>query len=297
MRLIGHLADESAARTFADYLYVEGIENQLEHEAKDGWGVWVSEEDKLGRATELLSAFRANPQSPEFRERAKAAAGLRANKAKGETEYRSKLKSRRHLFRPLTPYGFGPLTFVLIVASVAVFFLSRFSHEPERVMVLQMTDWTGGQYDPTLPEIRHGQIWRLFTPIFVHYGILHLLFNMLWLRDLGSMIEARQSLLHLAVLVVVFAASSNLAQFYVGRSGPIFGGMSGVVYGLLGYIWMRGKFDPGSGLYLHPYTVTMMIIWFFLCYTGLVGPVANTAHAVGLILGMIFGFVSSLRYR
>src|SRR5437016_4399303 len=202
MRLIGHLADESAARTFADYLYVEGIENQLEHEAKDGWGVWVSEEDKLGRATELLSAFRANPQSPEFRERAKAAAGLRANKAKGETEYRSKLKSRRHLFRPLTPYGFGPLTFVLIVASVAVFFLSRFSHEPERVMALQMTDWTGGQYDPTLPEIRHGQIWRLFTPIFVHYGILHLLFNMLWLRDLGSMIEARQSLLHLAVLVV-----------------------------------------------------------------------------------------------
>jgi len=296
MRLIGHLTEESAARTFADYLYVEGIENQLEHEVKDGWGVWVSEEDKLDRATELLSAFRANPQDPEFRKRAKAAASLRADKAKDETEYRNKLKSRRHLFQPLTPYGFGPLTFALIVISVTFFFLSRFGHETERVMSFYMTDWTGGRFDPRLPEIRHGQIWRLFTPIFLHGNILHILFNMLWLRDLGSMIEGRQSVLHLAVLVIVLAAFSNLAQFHFG-GGPNFGGMSGVVYGLLGYIWMRGKFDPGSGLYLHPYTVTMMILWFFLCYTNLMGPVANTAHAAGLILGMILGFLSSLRYR
>jgi len=141
----------------------------------------------------------------------------------------------------------------------------------------------------------------LFTPVFLHAGAMHIIFNMLWLRDLGSMIEGRQSSLHLLLLVLVIAALSNLGQFYV--SGPRFGGMSGVVYGLLGYIWIRGKLDPASGLYLHSSTVSMMLIWFFLCIGSnyfpmpLLGSIANTAHAVGLGTGMAWGYLSSLRYR
>ena len=95
----------------------------------------------------------------------------------------------------------------------------------------------------------------------------------------------------------MIAACSNVLQFYVEGS-PLFGGMSGVVYGLLGYIWLRGKFDPGSGLYLHSSTVTMMIIWFFICLSGLLPfNVANTAHGVGLAMGMAWGYLSSLRHR
>src|SRR5207253_1391288 len=146
--------------------------------------------------------------------------------------------NRRHLFRPLTPYGFGPLTFAMIVASVAVFFLSKYGQDKERIMALFITDFSTGSWETTLPEIRHGQIWRLFTPMFIHFSPLHILFNMLWLRDLGSMIEGRQSSLHLLILVLVIAGCSNVAQCYVNMSGPIFGGMSGVVYGLLGYVWM-----------------------------------------------------------
>jgi len=124
---------------------------------------------------------------------------------------------------------------------------------------------------------------------------MHILFNMLWLRDLGSMVEGRQSSWLLVVLVLVFAAGSNLAQYFVG--GPKFGGMSGVVYALVGYIWIRGKLDPGSGLYLHPTTVTMSIVWFFACLFHLVGDVANAAHAAGLLMGMTWGWLSSLRHR
>ena len=145
-------------------------------------------------------------------------------------------------------------------------------------MRLFITDFTASdgfiKWNKHLPEILHGQLWRLVTPIFIHFGVLHIFFNMLWLRDLGSMIEGRQSSWLLAVLVLVIAACSNLAQFCFG--GPMFGGMSGVVYGLLGYIWMRGKFDPGSGLYLHPSTVTMMIIWFFACFTPALYPTLPT---------------------
>jgi GlpG protein len=99
----------------------------------------------------------------------------------------------------------------------------------------------------------------------------------------------------LAILVGVIAACSDLGQFLI--AGPVFGGMSGVVYGLLGYIWMRGKFDPGSGLFVHPSTVTMMIVWFFACFTPIIPHVANGAHAVGLVMGIAWGYLSSLRYR
>jgi len=92
-------------------------------------------------------------------------------------------------------------------------------------------------------------------------------------------------------MVLAIAIPSNLAQYAV--SGPTFGGMSGVVYGLLGYIWIRGKFDPGAGLRLHPSTVTMMIAWYFLCWTGWVGPVANTIHTVGLLIGMGWGWLAA----
>src|SRR4051812_44641913 len=114
MRLIGHLTDETAARAFADYLYVQGIENQLEHEKTDGWGVWISDEDKIARASDLLTAFRQNPGDPKYKEEAKSAADLRAQEQKEQQSYRKKLKDRRHLFRSLTPYGFGLVTLVVM---------------------------------------------------------------------------------------------------------------------------------------------------------------------------------------
>ena len=84
-----------------------------------------------------------------------------------------------------------------------------------------------------LPEVRHGEIWRLFTPILMHGDFLHIFFNMLWLRDLGSMIEGRQGTWLFALQVLVFALISNMVQYIL--SGPSFLGMSGVVYGLFGY--------------------------------------------------------------
>ena len=294
MRLIGHLPNESSARTFADYLYVRGIDNLIEDQKGEGWGIWIKDEDKIEPATNLLSSFKANPTDGKYQAGAKEAAQLRAEAEKSEEAYRKKLSDRRHLFRPLTGYGFGPLTFVLIAISVVVAIISKVGNDVEPVKWMFMTDFDT-MWDTTLPEIRHGQVWRLITPIFIHFGLLHILFNMLWLRDLGSMIEGRQSSLHLLLLVLFISAFSNLAQCY--SVGPVFGGMSGVVYGLFGYIWIRGKFDPGSGLYLHPSTVTMMIIWFFACLVGFIPHVANMAHAAGLSLGMAWGYLSSLKYR
>lgn len=300
MRLIGHLPSEANARAFGDYLYVQGIDNHFEFSTGEGWAIWVNEEEKLDTAAQLLAAFRQNPADPKYKGQAKTAEELRAEKAKGEEAWRQRLRDRRHLFRPLTAYGFGPLTFVLIVFSVAVALLSNLGGHPQKIQGLFITQFMVGDNfivpDLSLPEIRHGEVWRLITPIFIHFGPLHILFNMLWLRDLGSMVEGRQTSWHLAGLVLAVAIGSNLAQFYVTHY-PVFGGMSGVLYGLLGYIWIRGKFDPASGLFLHSYTVTMMLIWLVLCFTGFMGSVANYTHLAGLLMGMAWGWLSSWTYR
>lgn len=289
MRQIGHLENEAAARTFSDLLYVQGIKNLIEPEKDQGWVIWIHAEEELERARQLLASFRTNPADPKFQTEAQAAARLREQEEKGEAAYRKKIKSRRNLFGSMTAYGFGPLTFVLIGISVYVFIRSKFGREVEPLYGLLFSKYRTG-----MPEIREGEIWRLVTPMFIHFHPLHIFFNMLWLRDLGSMIEGRQSTWLFAILVFVIAAVSNLAQYLTG--GPIFGGMSGVVYGLFGYVWIRGKFDPGSGLFLHPSTVTMMIIWFFVCLTGIL-PIANTAHGVGLGIGIAWGYLSSLKRR
>jgi membrane associated rhomboid family serine protease len=186
---------------------------------------------------------------------------------------------------------FIPATFALIGISVLVAVLSHLGKKDAVLEHFFITNFLAAGRDVELPEIAHGEFWRLLTPIFIHFGALHLIFNMMWTRDLGSVIERREGTRAFLILVAVLGVCSNLGQLFV--SGPHFGGMSGVVYGLLGYVWMKSRFDPASGYVLHNQTVILMIGWFFACVAGLVGNVANTAHGVGLVLGMIWGFAAA----
>src|SRR5437016_2285866 len=142
MRLIGHVVNETSARTFGDYLYIQGIDHRIEFQQEEGWGIWVNDEDKLEDATSLLEEFRADPANPKYQAQARKAAGLREEQKKGEEAYRKRLRSRRHLFRPLRGYGFGPLTFGLICISVFVFFQSNLGREQQRVMALFITNFS-----------------------------------------------------------------------------------------------------------------------------------------------------------
>lgn len=144
-----------------------------------------------------------------------------------------------------------------------------------------------------LPEIISGQWWRLFTPALLHFGIIHLVFNMLWLKTLGSAIEYSRGIAFFLQLTFVSAILSNLLQWYF--KGPMFGGMSGVVYAFLGFMWMAKTFNPNEEFSLPKQDVTIMIGWFVLCLTGLLGPIANFAHAGGLSIGMLYGIVSGIK--
>lgn len=146
-----------------------------------------------------------------------------------------------------------------------------------------------------LPEVKSGQYWRLITPIFVHFGFMHIIFNSLWLWELGGAIERTSQTWKLGALVLGIGLASNLAQYIY--AGPFFGGMSGVVYGLLGYVWAQGRFNPYARLILNQNIMIMMLIWFALCWTGILGPIANMAHTVGLLMGVAWGWLEAVQTK
>src|SRR5439155_9806447 len=119
MRMIGHLPNESSAATFSDFLYVEGISNLVEVE-KDGWAVWIHSEDQLEKARELLLSYLGNPKDPKYQRNSARAAELKQREEHEEKVAETKVYGRERLFGSTGPFGIGPLTFLLILFSVAV---------------------------------------------------------------------------------------------------------------------------------------------------------------------------------
>ena len=294
MRLIGSITDQAQARTLSDFLITRGVGNEIERDGEGAWSLWVHDESHVATAQTWFARFRANPAAAEFRDAPKEAARIREKEAREAAQYRRRVRTRQSLFPQMTGHGAGFVTYALVVACVAIGLFSRLGQDPTILRGLFIS-FPGDGLQGFLPEVRAGQVWRLFTPVLIHFGVMHLLFNMLWLFQLGSMIEGRQGHARFALLTVALALGSNVAQYAV--NGPAFGGMSGVVYGLFGYIWLRGKLDPASGLFIDRQNVVLMIVWFFLCLTGWIGPVANTAHGAGLVLGAGWGCLSALLTR
>jgi GlpG protein len=192
----------------------------------------------------------------------------------------------------------GRVTLILIGACVALSVWSNLGDDLEKLLPFFISLSPFSSPDG-LAEIRAGEVWRLFTPAFIHFGVAHLLFNMLGLQSLGSAVEMQSGRRFYIALVALLALATNLAQYIA--EGPRFGGMSGVVYGLFTYIWLRSVSDPASGFYMPRETIVTALVWFVACLTGYLGAIANTAHFVGLVLGAICGLVagrvSVWRYR
>ncbi|VAW77989.1 Rhomboid protease GlpG [hydrothermal vent metagenome] len=175
------------------------------------------------------------------------------------------------------------VTLVLVATSVLTFVAMQMGrgHEVQRLFMIS-------GYVIGLSEVMNGEWWRLVTPIFVHFGILHILFNMIGLLVFAGAIEKKYGKVYFILMVLVFAITSNVGQFMY--SGPLFGGMSGVVYGIFGYLWMQSKFNPWSTLMLHDQEIGFIMILFVASWLGLLGNIANMAHTIGLLSGLAWGY-------
>lgn len=186
------------------------------------------------------------------------------------------------------------LTSGLILFSLYVALISGIGRDLEALRPYFMS-W---YLDSNLMEIRQGQFWRLITPIFIHFGLMHLAFNLTMTWQLGEILERRLGIAHYAVMVLILAISSNLAQYFY--SGPSFGGLSGVLYGLFGYFWIASRYYPRFGYQINPRAVMILMLWFALGwfdFFGLLGNIkmANMAHTGGLVAGMALAYFDSIR--
>lgn len=185
-----------------------------------------------------------------------------------------------------------PITFGLIVVSLLVAFVTDLGERfADGFFIAQIQYYPRGYipYDGLLA------VWHGITPIFLHFGVEHLVFNSLSCWYLGSVVERKMPVFAYGLLVIAIALISNYSQLWL--SGPLFGGLAGVVYGLIGFafcyqILLRDLMIPKGLFYL-------AIGWLLLGYTPIfqaigLGSMANTAHLAGLLSGVALYFVYSI---
>ena len=191
---------------------------------------------------------------------------------------------------PSWPWQRTPVSLFLIALCFLGWLLVRQGLEAPFVIYPER----GGDFDLANSTLAghwaRGEYWRLWTPAILHFSFLHALFNALGVWILGRPLEARAGSFPFAVLVLVSAAVSNLAQYFWSPQ-IVFGGMSGVLYALVGSVfilqrWRAGWRDVPAGM------VAVLVAWLLLCATGLVTyifgvGVANAAHIGGFVCGIV----------
>jgi membrane associated rhomboid family serine protease len=156
------------------------------------------------------------------------------------------------------------------------------------------------------PGVWAGEAWRFLTSAFLHVGplfghtwlggLLHVGFNAWWIFELGRGIESGWGSPTLLALVVGSAVAASAAQWLAGTSGV---GLSGVVYGLAGFLFTRRHSHPIAASLMHPANVQLLVLWFFLCVfatgAGLMA-VGNWAHGIGALWGFVAGTILASRW-
>lgn len=302
MRQIGSLPDPGQAQTFIDYLLVRGVKGTTERES-DGWSIWVFDEDKVELAKTELEAFRRNPSDPQVVEAAAQAAAVRSQEIQKARRAKKQVVDVGERWRRPASAAL-PMTMLMAVLCFCVSVLGDFGRRPELATydelsftshaTLLRTRIEGPTAGWVFRDVMKGEVWRLLTPIFLHFSYSHLLFNTYSLIVLGGITEIRLGPWKALGLMLLFGLVGNVAQAVM--RGPHFGGFSGVVFGLFGYVWMRSRYDPASGFYISPTNVVLTMLFFAVCVAGGAGPIANWAHGGGLVSGVVCGYVASMRH-
>lgn len=153
----------------------------------------------------------------------------------------------------------------------------------------QVGEWL---HYPALDE-ENFDLWRYISHTLVHLSLLHILFNLTYWWVFGGAIERECGSAKLLQIYLVTGICSAFAQNFV--SGPWFFGLSGVVYGVLGYVFIVDKFSDQIYFDLPSGFLSMIIVGIAL---GFAGPlvdiqIGNTAHIFGLVTGCILGWLDT----
>jgi GlpG protein len=284
------VAEEQLAVALCDALGDHGIESQVERTER-GFMLWVLDEQDLGEANRLITRWIDQGDRPSLeaaaergREGRELKERIHARRVQKATLSARRAQARARLRPPVLTWG-------LIALSVAVAFLTELGHKREAVEKLLFAAPGSvatsqlrlfGQRITVLALPFH-EPYRFLTHVLVHFDALELLFQLVMLRELGRVIEGVHGARVFAAFVMLCAVISGTAQYQLGLS-PEFSGMSGVVFGLLGLVWVRGQLDPRSRYALTRGTVQFMLVWLALGFVNAF-KIAKWCPLFGLLTG------------
>jgi len=297
MRLAGSLSRGDLAAQFGNYLHGQQIDHRIDAVGNE-FEVWIRNDDQLPDAQRALTEFQTAPAQAKFQVAPPAKQAPRPNNIIRMSDRWARPPIRRVI-----------VTWFLLGMCVLVFLLQQRdeqlnkSIEPipatEQRLVYQPRNFEvsdqAGQSPELFAAIRQGEIWRVLTPCLLHFGMMHIIFNMMMLLSYGPLIEVRRGAITLLCITLLTAAISNTAQYLFStwwHNGQVvtFGGMSGVLCGWFGYCWILSRLRPAAGIFVDPSQVVFILLYLAICMTGAIGPIANAAHIAGLACGMAYAW-------
>ncbi|GHA43505.1 rhomboid family intramembrane serine protease GlpG [Photobacterium aphoticum] len=262
-RLAG-LSNPRQAQAFIDYMASRNIALSLAPEPEGMFAIWLHDAQDLVEAEAELNLFLANP----FDEKYQAASWQVAESRTARFAYRN--PSLINMVKQQA----GPFTLTILVAALGIAVLWFLGFQQFLFDWLHFPFMDGDQW----------QVWRFFSHTLLHFSVIHVVFNCLWWWILGGQLEQHGSSSKLVQVFLLSALISGFAQFWF--VGPNFGGLSGVVYALMGYLWWMGWLAPERNLSLPNSYAAFMLVWLVLGFADVLGmSVANMAHLFGLLTG------------
>ncbi|WP_394224229.1 rhomboid family intramembrane serine protease GlpG [Alteromonas gracilis] len=272
---------QSPAHLLANYLTSQNITaNVVKNE--EGFVVVLDDHESTDRAKMIAEDFLANPSHPKYQQ---------AAWKNGKNVRLAPSGNGFSMSNMISDAVKAPFTSIVFVLCVAVYLLSLFGLFSPIAQHLLM--------QPLSLLSENNEWWRLLGPAFIHFSALHIIFNLLWWGMLGAKIERTFGVSMLLIVFLVSATISNAAQAFFSEpiqgSFYLFGGLSGVVYAVLGFVWWLGWLRPSWGLSLPKSIVGFMLVWLVLGYADVLWVnMANAAHTAGLISGCLLAAALSL---
>lgn len=267
MNLLLVLDDPRRAQAFVDYLAELGLKCELTLDDDHNVSIWLVNESRYQQALAEVKRFLAEPLHPRYQE---------ASWKRGDGQARFSHSPQEAGWLSDVLRQTGPVNMAVLLACLAIYGLSWLGLPMFGLL----------SFPPRWDLLLGLEFWRAFTPALLHFSLMHLVFNLFWWWYLGGMVERRLGHGKLLTLLLAAAVLPNLLQFWA--SGPRFGGLSGVVYALLAYVWLSGRLNPLRGIGLPDGMAVFMVVWLVLGFADLLGtPVANMAHLGGALIGLL----------
>jgi GlpG protein len=325
MRQLTTFRDAATAQKFTAWLITQRIDAHAEHEKTqegDQWAVWIRDEDSLQAARHELKLFEADPKHARYQGAERQAIALREEELRRRERVQRNMVDVNRQWAKTNSARNTPLVSVMIVICIVVGVLTNLGHSEDIRLIagLQFCDGKIALSQKELPDfqrvtpvwrnIQEGEVWRLVTPIFLHFSMMHIIFNLLAFYDFGGQVERQIKWPRMLLFVIIVAVISNVIQvvassWWEGTSlFPMvgnFGGMSGVLFGLFGFVYIRALVQHDSRYILRPGTAGFAFVWLIGCIVwnfiprDIVGQdapfIANGAHVGGILTGMALAYV------